>query len=389
MAPPDAASISAHAPSAAVPRSDPAPGPRPSGALPRQPVLPAAPGSILDWPTAQGIIVAGAAVLWLCLLLKPAVGLAILWNVLIPVAPLLMVVAAGLWRNACPLATLALLPRRLGMSRARRLPAARQDRLQLAGVAALLLIVPLRHVLLDRHGPASALLLLGAALLAVALGACFDWKSAWCSGLCPVHPVEKLYGARVGASLKNAHCQHCAGCMRGCPDSLPARLGSTAADRPGGQPLASLIMVGGFPGFVVGWFLVPDYEAASGWRHLADAYLLPFAGLALSLALFLVLQRLVAPPHRRLLGLAFAALAVAAYYWFRLPALLGFGLFPDDGVLVDLSATLPAWSPVVMHAATTGFFLWWFLLRPTPSRAWLTRPRAAAAAAAPGPRLAS
>ncbi len=65
--------------------------------------------------------------------------------------------------------------------------------------------------------------------------------------------------------------------------------------------------------------------------------------------------------------------AVGAYYWYRLPALFGFGLFSGDGMLVDLSGVLPAWTPVLMRLATTGLLLAWFLRR-APRRSWLMRP---------------
>lgn len=47
----------------------------------------------------------------------------------------------------------------------------------------------------------------------------------------------------------------------------------------------------------------------------------------------------------------------------HVPALFGFGLFPGDGMLVDLSGTLPAWSMAVVQLLAVAFFGCWLLLR--------------------------
>ena len=49
-------------------------------------------------------------------------------------------------------------------------------------------------------------------------------------------------------------------------------------------------MAGGFAGFIWGWFQVPDFSGDEGWRHLDLAYGLPLGGLAVTLALFLLLE---------------------------------------------------------------------------------------------------
>ena len=58
-------------------------------------------------------------------------------------------------------------------------------------------------------------------------------------------------------------------------------------------------MVGGFAGYIVGWFLVPDWSGIEGWRHLGHAYGYPFAGLALSLLLYVVLRARSGAPTAR------------------------------------------------------------------------------------------
>jgi len=151
----------------------------------------------------------------------PSVGLLLFWNILIPVAPLLFVLEAGLWRNICPLATTNLLPRHFGLSKRKKLSANQLGQFNLIAVLLLYLIVPLRHAVFNNNGIATGLLILSMVLAGSAMGLVYEWKSAWCSGLCPVHPVEKLYGSNTLFSLPNAHCYACQNCVVPCPDSTP------------------------------------------------------------------------------------------------------------------------------------------------------------------------
>ncbi|HJO27531.1 MAG TPA: ferredoxin [Planctomycetota bacterium] len=343
------------------------------------------------WRLIQLAVLALGLAIWLALMFRPPVGLHAFWNVLIPVAPALVAVAPGLWRNICPLASTALLPRHLGLSRRIKLSSRGQDLLALFGLAALLLIVPLRHVVLDLNGPATALTIALLAALAVSLGLTFEWKSGWCSGACPVHPVEKLYGTRPALVLDNAHCTSCEHCSDPCPDSTEAM---TPLKNNGARlrPYLGTLLVGGFPGYIWGWFQVPDYAGASGWEHTPQAYAWPFGCLAISLAVYLLAGRLLAvnpeqgpdeagasagSQRGEFLARLFACAAIACYYYYRLPALFGFGPFPGDGMLVDLREVLPAGFPVLSRVLTSGLCLWWFLLRQraggTP-RTWSRRP---------------
>lgn len=327
------------------------------------------------WRGVQGLVFLVGLTIFLLLILVPPLGLHAFWNVLIPVAPALLVFAPGFWRNVCPLATAALLPRHLNRSLRRKLPERWNQRLNFFAIVLLLAIVPLRHVILNASGPATALAIASLAILAVFFGFVFEWKSGWCSGLCPVHPVEKLYGAKPALSLKNAHCHSCAQCVSVCPDSVATR--HLLRRRPGPLQRASeFLMVGGFPGFIWGWFQVPDLGAQGGWTALPGAYALPLGGMALTLALYAALRALAGagPNSRRRLVDVFACASVSCYYWFRLPALLGFGPHPGNGMLLDLRGMLPESAPVVLRVTTTGLFFWWLVLRRGGLAKWALRP---------------
>jgi len=329
------------------------------------------------WRVVQGIVWTIGALILVLLVLRPAVGIHAFWNVLIPVAPALFAVAPGLWRNVCPLGSTALLARHVGLSRRGRLTEAWHGRLGLIGVLVLLVLVPLRHVVLDTSGPATAVTIAALAAVSVLCGLLFEWKSGWCSGLCPVHPVEQLYGSKPLLSVPNMHCTACERCVAPCPDSTPG-LDPLVGGAGGARQLAGTVMVGGFVGFVWGWFQVPDYADGAGWAHLASAYGLPFGGLLTTLLVFLMLQQALGQRYQRQLVHAFAAAAIACYYWYRLPALFGFGLYPGDGMLIDLASTLPEWFPLASRVATTALCLWWLVGRSGQRRAWGIRPPLAA-----------
>jgi len=329
--------------------------------------------TLLAWRVAQTLVWVAGAGLLVTLMVVPDIGIHAFWNVLIPIAPALFVFAPGLWRNICPLGSTALFPRHVGLSRRGRLSKEQVGLLRLVAVVVLLLIVPLRHVVLDTNGPATAVTIGALAAVSVLMGLSFEWKSGWCSGLCPVHPVETLYGSAPLLSVPNAHCGPCEQCVSPCPDSMPALDPETGCGTPV-ERVAGTLLLGGFVGFIWGWFHVRDYAGSEGWSHLATAYGMPAAGCLATLLLYVVSGRLLPARHRPVLVRCFAAAAIACYYWYRLPALFGFGPFPGDGMLVDLRDVLPAWFPVASRVTTTVLFTWWLVARRGEPRAWQVRP---------------
>ena len=330
-------------------------------------------GARRAWQVVQGVVFLVGVVIVAALLFAPATGLFLLWDVLIPVAPLLLVVAPGVWRNVCPLGTFSVLPSQLKLSRRLHVSRAWQSRLLAIAVALLLIIVPLRHPLLDRYGVVTGIVLLVVALAAIGLGSVFDLKSAWCSGLCPVYPVELLYGSRPVIPVPNVQCRVCTACVAPCRDSRPG-ITPTDAARTGSGRAAAELLVGGFPGFVLGWYLV---ELHPGWtpvRQVLQSYALPFAGLAATFAIYLVLRR-VLPQSRTFLERAFAAAAIVIYYWFKLPVVFG---MTGDGThaLIMLKGTLPAWSVWALRSMMSLLLIYLLLAR-TAGAGWSPRPPAA------------
>lgn len=328
---------------------------------------------MIPWKVLQTLVWIVGLVIVTALIAVPKLGATMFWNFLIPVAPGLLVVAASLWRNICPLSTTSLLPERFGLSKKRHLTFKQQQGALLAGTIALFGIIPLRHVIFDNDGRATGFLLLGAAIVAIALGGVFERKSIWCNGLCPIHPVEKLYGARVAFSVPNVHCGTCVNCALPCPDSLPTS--ARALPKSMASAISSLLMAGAFPGYIWGWFQQPDFTGPAGWQQLGAIYGYPLAGGLATLALYVTLCRLL-PARKGIVLNAFAAAAVSCYYFYRLPQLFGFNpMHSNDAlVLANLTGLLPAWSMGVLNTATTSFFVWWLVLRAAARRQWSPRP---------------
>lgn len=332
------------------------------------------PRTILFWRILQGIVwLLGAGILY-CLLFIPKLGILLFWNILIPVAPALFVVAAGVWRNVCPLAVTNLLPRHWGLSKRKKLSSTQLGVLNLISVLLLYIIVPLRHAVFNSNGLATGLLIIAMAATGVALGFMYEWKSAWCSGLCPVHPVEKLYGGNtIKAAVPNAHCTNCMNCVVPCPDSTP-NIHPQASVKTIYHTLSGWLIVGGLPGFIWGWFHVPDEATVTSLSAALAVYKMPLLGMMATLMTYEMLKRMIpAQYHTKLVSL-FAAAGVSCYYWYRIPALFGFGNFGNDGLLINLQHVLPQWSVTAMAVAAAAFFFYWLVIRRSNKQSWVIRP---------------
>jgi len=174
---------------------------------------------ILIWRTLQAVIWAAGMFVWGALLFKPELGLHLLWNVLIPVAPALFVVAPGIWRNVCPLSSMAIAPHLFNISRRKLLSPEWRGRLYLGAFLLLIIVVPLRKAMLDTNGLLLAIILAVVGVLAMTMGMFFDQKSGWCSSLCPVYPVELLYGSHPLVAVPNIHCPTCSHCVSPCSEA--------------------------------------------------------------------------------------------------------------------------------------------------------------------------
>jgi hypothetical protein len=324
------------------------------------------------WRAAQTLLFIIGLTLVALLFFQPRLGLTLFWDVLIPIAPALFVFAAGIWRNICPLGTTSLLPLHFNFSKRKRLSLHQQGKLQLTGVILLFLLIPLRHLGLNLDGILTGSFLVLTGLTAFLFGSIYEWKSSWCAGLCPVHPVEKFYGSNTVVTPKNAHCGTCKNCVLPCPDSHQ-KLNNELNNRPL-QRFAERLLFGGFPGFIWAWFHVKDFHFLNlGFQEGLIAYFIPFTGMAFSFLVFCLLLKYEFLEEKTLIRI-FGAASVSTYYWYRIPALLGFGLFPGDGQLFDLSGVILPQVMVGIQILSLSFFTYWMIIRPSNSKQWMYRP---------------
>jgi len=329
--------------------------------------------SLLVWRIVQSLVwLIGFTILFF-LVFYPKIGIMLFWNILIPIAPLVLVLATGVWRNVCPLATTNLIPRHYQWSLGKKLTASELGKLNLIGVLSLYLLVPLRHAIFNMNGPATAALIFSMALVGFGLGFIYEWKSVWCSGLCPIHPVEKLYGGNVIMPVPNAHCGECMNCVVPCPDSTP-NMHPHLSGKNRYQRASAMLIIGGLPGFIWGWFHVPDTAGLSTGRDFVNVYFLPISGLLITMVIYGILSKVLPVRTGRKLIAFFAASAVSCYYWYRVPSLFGFGHFATDGLLIDLKTFIPAWSIRALTYALSLFFVYWLAFRKANNNSWLIRP---------------
>lgn len=274
-------------------------GGRDSGQNRLQALWAGSPAGFLLGSLSVGILLAVSSVL----ILSPGLGLRLLWQGIVPVAPLVFFLAPNLWVSGCPFAFLQSLPRRFGRGGSRRISVGASRSLSVAGWVLLATLVPLRHPLFDQYAAAALAAIVGISLLSLASGFAFEGLSGWCNTLCPVRPVENLYGQFTVLGALPSHCSPCSHCTFACSRIHPRRW-------PEEKPASRFGYA--FPGFVAAFFLAPKNGS------LAELYLVHAAGVALSIG-FLSACRLFLP-HASVARFG-ALLAISLYYLFAFPGI--------------------------------------------------------------------
>jgi nitrite reductase (NADH) large subunit len=267
--------------------------------------------TVKAWQTLRvGSLIGGLTVAVL-LLVAEQTGLFIFWKVVIPALPLLWMIAPGLWRNLCPLAASNQTPRVLGLTRGLTIPDWLKEYGYVIGISLFLVLASLRKLGLDDSGPPSALLLLGAMGAAFAGGLVFKGKSGWCTTMCPLLPLQRIYGQTPFALVGNSHCQPCVGCVKNCYDFNPkAAYLADLNDDPYWAGYRKLF-VAALPGFAIAFFTTPDHPAMS----VVEIYSRLGLGMLLSAGSFLVLASFAKVSPHRLTTLYGAALFTAVYWY--------------------------------------------------------------------------
>ncbi len=253
------------------------------------------------------------------LFVRPDLTLFFIWDMLIPVVPLLLFVAPGLWRNLCPLATLNQLPRMMGLGGSQRVSPWFFAHCGIISIVLLLTIVSCRKILFNDNAVALACLLIFMALMAIFMGVRYKGKSGWCTSFCPILPVERLYGQGAFFEITHSHCQPCVGCTKHCGDlKSKLRTSPPVRDR---VPMTYLMFFASiFPGFIFAYYLVPD-PVMLNWLEIGRMYGYFLVYCLISASIFFLVKVLFRVSSIKM-TILYGAAAFNIYYWFN-ASLLG------------------------------------------------------------------
>lgn len=272
---------------------------------------------IWAWHVGRAISVALAVGECVLLIAQPAKGLELWWKLAIPLLPLVWLAAPGLWRNLCPLAASNQTPRLLRFTRGLTIPDWYREYAPVVGMVAFILLVASREPLLNSSGVATAVLI-GASLLgAFAGGLVFKGKSGWCSSICPLLPVQRIYGQTPFATIPNSHCQPCVGCTKNCYDFNPrvAYLADLYEDDRHYTGYRKFF-VGCFPGLIYCYFTLPAHiSAAADYGRFAV-----FIGV--SAGSFFLAETLLKVTVNKITAV-YGAVAISLFYFYAAQVLSG------------------------------------------------------------------
>ena len=318
------------------------------------------------WQAIRVCSVAAYFALVVTLFVRPAAGLFIFFGIIVPLLPVLFLVAPGLWRNICPMAATNQIPRVFGFGRALNPPDWLRNRGYLIAMALFFGIAGARLAGLDQSGPATGVVLALMIAAAFAGGYVFKGKSGWCSSICPLFPVQRVYGQTPYVTVPNSHCKTCVGCAKNCYDFKPrAAYQADLADTDRGWSGARKLFVAALPGFILGFFtMVRDAEMST-----AERYPLLVLFVLVSIGLFYAVEA-VSPLSPAMVAAIYAAAALNIFYWFAGPVLVK--------SLAEVSGVDIPWLRWLISAAIAAATLLW-IARTRVSElqfAWTTGARA-------------
>jgi hypothetical protein len=210
------------------------------------------------WLLASAFSFAILLALFYVLLNSSNLGLDFLWNLIIPLAPIIFFVAPSWWVNVCPLAIVQSIPRRLKISRSIDLSYNQVGKLQFFSWVLLSLLVPARIFLFNHNAEILLWIIPVLAFMAFTSGVLFSGFGGWCSGLCPIRPVEMLYGQFSIESSRPEACRPCNLCQKSCSRLYGIdHLNKVKNQEPFKNQIYS------FPGFVLGYFLSEQNDGIS------------------------------------------------------------------------------------------------------------------------------
>jgi NADPH-dependent 2,4-dienoyl-CoA reductase/sulfur reductase-like enzyme/ferredoxin len=246
------------------------------------------------------------------LFISPAGALFAFFKVIVPLLPILFFVAPGLWRNLCPLAAANQTPRVLDFTRGFTPPLWLRRYGFIIALVLFFGITSARIALFNASGQATGILLAVTIVNAFAAGLFFKGKSGWCTSICPLLPLQRVYGQTPFLVVPNSHCQPCVGCTKNCYDFRPqVAYQADMHDSDHSWISPRKLFAAALPGFVLGFFTLvshPGLTTGQAYERLA----LYFLG---SIASFYILDALL-PAASAMLTAIYPAVAINLFYWY-------------------------------------------------------------------------
>lgn len=301
--------------------------------------------SVPVWNGIRIVSVLAVFALIATLFLNPDLGLKIFWNGIIPILPALFLVAPGIWRNACPIAAINQTPRLFSFTKGLKLPDVLVEYSYVIGFSLFFTIASSRKWLFNENGIATGILILSILLVAFSGGIVFKGKSGWCSSFCPMLPIERMYNQTPFVTVANSHCSVCVGCTKNCYDFNP-KIGNLADLYDDDVYFSNYrrFFMGTFPGFILGFFLVPNPPTVS----IFTMYVQLIGFMLASAGLYFVLDSFLKVSSFKITTL-FGGASIFLFYWFVLPAVFQTFFTLQSGVFLIWSA----------RALLLAVVLWW------------------------------
>jgi nitrite reductase (NADH) large subunit len=268
---------------------------------------------IRAWHGIRIVSVLAYIALCVALFIRPSGGQFWFFKVIVPLLPILFFTAPGLWRNICPLAAANQAPRVLGFTRAFTPPEWLRRYGVLISIVLFFGITSTRIAFFNTNGAGLSVLLSLTILNAFIAGIAFKGKSGWCSTICPLLPLQRVYGQTPFVKVPNSHCQPCVGCTKNCYDFRPSV--AYQADLHDPDPAWTAprkLFVSALPGFVLGFFLLVSHPGLA----LPEVYLRLAVFFLGSVGLFYALQAFVPALSTSVQVALWAATAISIFYWF-------------------------------------------------------------------------
>lgn len=241
----------------------------------------------------------------------PEQGLKLFWTVAMPILPLFFAFAPGFWRQVCPMAFANQVPRTFGFSQGKSLPKPVKAAAFLIASTTFFALVSLRPFLFNVSA-GGTLALIGLALsFAFIGGVVFSGRSGWCGTLCPLAPIQRVYGLGPIVKVRNGYCDTCLGCQKNCYDFNPrAAFVADFQDKDPFYLAQRRLFTAALPGFVIGFFA---YGRLDFIDNLGLYYAFLLGSIATSVGLYTIIQTYTRIPEVHLSAVS-GQIALVTFY---------------------------------------------------------------------------